>query len=427
MNDRWTDRLSEYVDGELGVAAAAALEAHLPSCGDCRATLEELRRVVTRAGKLDDRPPTADLWPEVATRIGLSPVAQRVGARAGGRAPRRLSFTVPQLLAASIALVLLSGSAAWLLLRQPAGPTAATATGPTPMMTNVANVGTYESSPRYAAAVADLERLLAQRRSGLDPTTVRLTEKNMGIIDRAIRDAQGALGRSARGRKLRWGDRRQDLGQERGPYRGEPLDPRPDRDHRLRTARPREVRGAAGAGPGRLQHHRADLDGARSVGRLHRHQRGRRRKRGDGRVGAGRDHGARRLGQRVPQVGPGGGDTREGSGPYRFEQRERGDQGDRCLGGSLRGDRERGHPADPDRVGQRGREYGQRRRHLRRDHQGRRPLPLRDPRRQPVRRGPREGERLHRRGDVQRRVQRVLPRATAGEDQAPVRLHDRLG
>src|SRR5216683_945356 len=89
MNDRWTDRLSEYVDGELGVADAAALEAHLPSCGDCRATLEELRRVVTRAGKLDDRPPAADLWPEVATRLGLSPVAQRLGTRAAAAVVHR--------------------------------------------------------------------------------------------------------------------------------------------------------------------------------------------------------------------------------------------------------------------------------------------------------------------------------------------------
>src|SRR5260370_21296552 len=108
MNARWTDRLSEYVDGELGVADAAALEAHLPSCGDCRATLEELRRVVTRAGKLDDRPPVADLWPEVATRIGLSPVAQRVAARAAGRALRPAVVTRPHLLAASLARVLLS-------------------------------------------------------------------------------------------------------------------------------------------------------------------------------------------------------------------------------------------------------------------------------------------------------------------------------
>jgi predicted anti-sigma-YlaC factor YlaD len=185
MNDRWTDRLSEYLDGELGVADAAALEAHLPSCGACRATLEELRRVVARARALDDRAPAADLWPEVAARIGLSPVA-----RAAGRARRRLSFTVPQLLAASIALVLVSGSGVWVVLRQPAVPPATAATGPTPIMTNV---GTYESSPRYAAAVADLERLLAQHRSRLDTTTVRVIEKNLGIIDRAIRDAQSAL------------------------------------------------------------------------------------------------------------------------------------------------------------------------------------------------------------------------------------------
>src|SRR5260370_14610302 len=116
MNDRWTDRLSEYVDGELGVADAAALEAHLPSCGDCRATLEELRRVVTRAGKLDDRPPAADLWPEVATRIRLSPVAQPVGAPPAGPPPRRLWFPGPQLLPASRPPVLLSGSAASLRL-----------------------------------------------------------------------------------------------------------------------------------------------------------------------------------------------------------------------------------------------------------------------------------------------------------------------
>lgn len=190
MHDRWTERLSEYLDGDLGVADTAALEAHLASCGDCRATLEQLRRVVARARALDDRAPAADLWPEVAARIGLSPLAERVGARAAGHARWRLTFTVPQLLAASVALVLLSGSAAWVVLRRPGGAPATVATGPMPIMSNV---GTYESSPRYAAAVADLERLLAQRRGQLDSTTVRVIEKNLGIIDRAIRDAQSAL------------------------------------------------------------------------------------------------------------------------------------------------------------------------------------------------------------------------------------------
>ncbi|PYP99161.1 MAG: hypothetical protein DMD34_00150, partial [Gemmatimonadetes bacterium] len=40
MKDQWTDRLSEYLDGELAGSERTALEAHLASCGNCRATLE---------------------------------------------------------------------------------------------------------------------------------------------------------------------------------------------------------------------------------------------------------------------------------------------------------------------------------------------------------------------------------------------------
>ncbi len=190
MRDQWTDRLSEYLDGELGAAERAALEAHTASCADCRTTLAELRRVVVRAQGLDDRPPAADLWPEVAARIGLSSGARRA-------VSRRFSFTVPQLAAAAITLALCSGGAAWLLSRSPA---------PTPAPTALAARGGGErgvpalvaaaSSPtdqRYAAQVADLERALARGRGRLDTATVRVIQKNLAIIDRAIRDAQSAL------------------------------------------------------------------------------------------------------------------------------------------------------------------------------------------------------------------------------------------
>jgi anti-sigma factor RsiW len=49
MSDTWTDRLSEYIDATLSESERGALEAHLSGCADCRATLEELRRVVARA------------------------------------------------------------------------------------------------------------------------------------------------------------------------------------------------------------------------------------------------------------------------------------------------------------------------------------------------------------------------------------------
>src|SRR2546422_9540426 len=104
--DNWTDRLSEYLDGTVAVGTRAALEAPLVDCAACAATLEELRRVVTRARALDDRAPGADLWPKIAVGIGRATAP---------RARRFFAFTVPQLIAASVALIILSGGATWLL------------------------------------------------------------------------------------------------------------------------------------------------------------------------------------------------------------------------------------------------------------------------------------------------------------------------
>jgi len=181
MKDQWTDRLSEYVDGELTPAERTALEAHLAACGACRQTLEELRRVVARAQALDDRPPAADLWPGIAEHIGVVSLASR-------RARRRLSFTVPQLAAAAVVLTCLSAGSAWLALRNPR--TSETIPTTMPSMTPI---GWTQLDPRTAASVAALEQTLARNRDRLDTATVRVIEKNLGIIDRAIRDAQSAL------------------------------------------------------------------------------------------------------------------------------------------------------------------------------------------------------------------------------------------
>ena len=67
--DAWTDRLSEYVDGELDPAERAALEVHLQLCAGCAATVEELRAVLLRAGALQAIAPEADLWPGIEARI----------------------------------------------------------------------------------------------------------------------------------------------------------------------------------------------------------------------------------------------------------------------------------------------------------------------------------------------------------------------
>lgn len=187
MSDRWMERLSEYLDGELPVSDRVALEAHLHTCTDCSAVLADLRRVVDRAGVAEEYLPRRDLWPGIAGRIGATPAASpRIG--------RRWSFSLPQLAAAAILLMTLSGSAVWLMrstVLPPGGSPVATPATPaaTPAAINASN----SASQSYAAAVADLERVLAGGRGQLDTTTVRVIEQNLATIDRAIAQAQRAL------------------------------------------------------------------------------------------------------------------------------------------------------------------------------------------------------------------------------------------
>jgi len=197
MSDQWTDRLSEYLDDELPPDERAALEAHLRQCTACGAALADLKRIVARARGLEDRLPDHDLWPGIAARIGASSGEVRAIDLGAERARRRWSFSLPQLVAAGLALMALSGGTVWLL--QPSGGQAVAAREPAPTMP-VVSVGTSAASLRaraagqsYAAAVSDLERVLEQNRGRLDSTTVRVIERNLATIDSAIAQAQRAL------------------------------------------------------------------------------------------------------------------------------------------------------------------------------------------------------------------------------------------
>jgi anti-sigma factor RsiW len=197
MNDQWIDRLSEYLDGDLPDGERIGLEAHLQTCSRCSAILADLRRVVAQAGSLENEIPKRDLWPGIAERIGSTGKATRTLDLSSHRArSRRWSFSLPQLAAAGLALMTLSGGAVW-VLRSPAEQNlpAAVASRPTG---NLQSVNTAVSTPRtatesYATAVADLEQVLASGRGQLDTTTVKVIEQNLAAIDRAIAQAQRAL------------------------------------------------------------------------------------------------------------------------------------------------------------------------------------------------------------------------------------------
>jgi anti-sigma factor RsiW len=198
MHTEWTDRLSDFLDDELAADERREVEAHLAGCGECRAVLDDLTRVIARAKTLEPRPPQRDAWPEIAARV------ERIGVRP---AARRVVFTLPQALAASLVVALLSGAVVWLAVGSRNGlrdATAVVAGGPTatadraPQAFKPADAGADVSNVSYAdaqydAAVADLEKALKDGRGRLDTSTIAIVEHNLQIIDQAIEQARQAL------------------------------------------------------------------------------------------------------------------------------------------------------------------------------------------------------------------------------------------
>jgi anti-sigma factor RsiW len=222
MHEDWTDKLSDYLDGELSEAESRAVDVHLRECAHCAGVLNDLKRVIARAEASGQatRPPQADLWPGIAERIDArlapaamadspSPVGNVTAFR--GRASRHFAFTLPQLAAAAAIVAAVSGGIVWQLRptvsvalsgapegaahdRSASADTPADVGRPFRAADDDARVETVGlADAQYDAAVADLEKALKAGRGRLDQSTIAVVEHNLQIIDQAISQAREAL------------------------------------------------------------------------------------------------------------------------------------------------------------------------------------------------------------------------------------------
>ena len=188
MNEHWTDRLSAYLDGDLASPDRDACAAHLAVCDVCREVLADVAALAAEAAAPAAAGPARDLWPGIEAR--LTPVAHTAG-------PRRFSFSLPELALAATLLMAVSGAVSWLVItRGPSAPPAETPIRAVAESTTSPDAGLALANfadVQYDAAVSDLERILLDERSRLDPRTVLVLERNLRTIDDAIAQARQAL------------------------------------------------------------------------------------------------------------------------------------------------------------------------------------------------------------------------------------------
>lgn len=177
------ERLNDLAESDtIGGAVARDDETrHLSACAECRATLADVRSLLSAARSLPrEVAPPVETWTQLRTRVGVG--ARRSNARGGqwGGAGRG------RWLAAAASIILVVGAA--LLIpggRGKGNVTKAAVVSQPPVVTRV--------EERYAPTLAELRATLDTHRPSYTPGAARLVDRTLAVIDEAIAETRAAL------------------------------------------------------------------------------------------------------------------------------------------------------------------------------------------------------------------------------------------
>jgi hypothetical protein len=195
MQNQWTERISEYVDGELSASDRRDFEQRMDEDPELRRSVAEVRNIVQQAGQLGPVEPERDLWPRIASRLGNA--SSHRSRRRSAPAPRPELWRRLAVVAAGLVLMVVSGATGWWLHDRatPSLPDLASLERPAlrPIDPDAASAGFAEQEERLAESIQELESLLLRFGDRLDPDTREAIASNLEVIDSAIEDAQRAL------------------------------------------------------------------------------------------------------------------------------------------------------------------------------------------------------------------------------------------
>jgi anti-sigma factor RsiW len=220
--DQYADDIDDLVSGTLSASAREALERHLETCTSCRDLVGDLERLRQMASALPPVEPPAQVWERITERLASQTAADE-GLRARlvrGWRERRLeaaswmpAWPFPATAASWLAAVGIAAVAiatTVLILRtantdQTAGvqqappavtenarPSTDTQGGGNNLVQSVA-LELRSAEEHYEKAIAGLEQIATSDEGALDPQIATVLQKNMAIVDQAIRDSRTAL------------------------------------------------------------------------------------------------------------------------------------------------------------------------------------------------------------------------------------------
>jgi anti-sigma factor RsiW len=181
------EQLNDLADAVLADDERAAAEAHLTACAACRFELDSLRLVLADVHALPAAvAPARDLLPDIHAAIDRE---QHTVLPARWRQHTLWAARWP-LAAAAVLLIVSTAVMTRVLTDRSAPPAQAAATSG---QAQFVSVEATLLEQKYKSAIDELQNLIEVQRANLSPSTLKLLEENMRVIDAAIRESRAAL------------------------------------------------------------------------------------------------------------------------------------------------------------------------------------------------------------------------------------------
>jgi len=182
--------ISRSVDGELAARQAARLERHLASCGECRALLEDLRKIVGGATELDAPEPSERVWRNIRTGLAAADVKPLV--EGISLEPRPLfGLGAPALRYAGIAVLAAVLVVSGVIIGTRLGRQGLSVGPEAGEKYTLAKLD--EAEGYYQQAIKSLNEAFTSQKGVLAPQVVELFDRNLGVIDATIQACRAAV------------------------------------------------------------------------------------------------------------------------------------------------------------------------------------------------------------------------------------------
>lgn len=180
--ERYAALVQDFLDGELATGARADLEQHVAACPSCRALRDDLREITRVAGELPRHTPRPQVWARIASRLEQEQAKRPAPFWTGARV----------MLAMAATLVVGVGASLW-VLRAPAPGTQAAVTQSGKDLVKDVDEHLRIADAHYTQAITGLEQVVKTEQASLDPAVAETLQKNLGVIDMAIRESRQAI------------------------------------------------------------------------------------------------------------------------------------------------------------------------------------------------------------------------------------------